>query len=356
MRAACGPGAVRDILRPCASLFFSDYCRGWLRLRPRPRMLADVRALALRQDPSRRSWVIAWSLTLALHALAMIGLQQSRQWVPAPPQETKPTPIQLTFLKPPPANAEPKAPTYFTELPADRADQAPERADFLSNVTSRARDRVPGGDKSLPRMSGVTDAPSVALESGHVEPQPASTPTAQEAQEPLGADGKVTLEAPKSAARAATTPPVLRDGGQSSQSFPNESSAPGNSDIRQGEMDNPEGNAGMTGDVSLNTTEWEWAPWLQRFGRKLMRAWIAPPAYYMGVLKEGGWAVVEMEIARSGGVLRMDVLEEQGHPSLIRAATSALRSLSPTEVLPTDFPEKTLILRIRLIYPKIRPR
>ena len=94
----------------------------------------------------------------------------------------------------------------------------------------------------------------------------------------------------------------------------------------------------------------------KRFGRKLMAAWIAPPAYYLGVLKEGGWTVVEMEIARSGQVLRMDVLEEQGHPSLILAATSALRSISPMEALPADFPEKTLILRVRLVYPKIRPR
>ena len=41
-------------------------------------------------------------------------------------------------------------------------------------------------------------------------------------------------------------------------------------------------------------------------------------------------------IAPSGEVLRMDVLEEQGHPSLIRAATSALRTISPMEKLPAD--------------------
>jgi hypothetical protein len=76
----------------------------------------------------------------------------------------------------------------------------------------------------------------------------------------------------------------------------------------------------------------------------------------MGLLKEGGWTVVEMEIARSGQVLRMDVLEQQGHPSLTLAATGALRAIAPLEALPADFPEKTLILRVRLIYPKIRPR
>jgi hypothetical protein len=319
-------------------------------------MLADVRALALRQDPNRRQWVIAWSLTLAFHVLVMISLQARGHWAPAPPRETKPEPIQLTFVGPPPASAAPKAPTFFTELPADRKDKAPEHADFLSNVTSRARDRVPGGDQSLPRMSGVNDAPSVAMQSGHVDSKPASPPTAQEAQQTLPPDGKVTFGAPTNAARAPTRPLVLRDPGESNHSFPNPSTAPGNSDTRQGEMDHPEGNAALTGDVSLNTTEWEYAPWLQRFGRKLMAAWIAPPAYYLGVLKEGGWTVVELEIARSGQVLRMDVLEEQGHPSLILAATSALHSISPMEALPADFPEKTLILRVRMVYPKIRPR
>lgn len=325
-------------------------------------MPADVSALALRRDPGRRTWVIAWALALALHALAVAGLQAGRHWVPSPPQALEPEPIRLTFVQPPAATAESKGPTYFTELPTDRADEAPEHADFLSNVTSRARDRVPGGDQSLPRMSGVADAPSVAMQSGRVEPQPAGAPAEPAAPQPPGAEDRATAEATKSVAggasatpqpRDATTP---RDAGPSSKDFPNESTAPGNSDIRQEEMDNPGGNAGLTGDVSLSTTAWEWSPWIQRFGRRLMHHWFAPTAYYIGVLKEGGWTVVEMEIAPSGQVLRMDVLEEQGHPSLTNAATIALRSMSPMEKLPANFPDKTLILRVRLIYPKIRPR
>jgi len=317
-------------------------------------MPTDVRAFAIRRDPNRRQWVIAWSLTLALHVLAMIGLQASRNWSPPPPREVKPEPIQLTFVGAPPVKAQPKSPSYFTELPADRKDKAPEHADFLSNVTSRARDRVPGGDQSLPRMTGDLDAPSVAMQSGHVDPTPASPPPPPEAQPTLDAEGKVTLESLKGPSHVSSTPLVTRPPGQSSLRYPNESTAPGNSDIRQGEMNNPSGNAELTGDMSLSTTEWNWAPWLQRFGRRLMSVWIAPPAYYMGILKDGGWTTVELEIARSGQVLRMEVLEEQGHPSLTRAATAALHAMMPMEVLPSDFPDKTLILRVRLIYPKIR--
>ena len=120
-------------------------------------------------------------------------------------------------------------------------------------------------------------------------------------------------------------------------------------------MDNPQGNTGLTGDVSLSTTEWEWAPWIQRFSRKLMRVWFAPPAYYMGVLKEGGWALIDVEISRSGKLLRLELLDQQGHPSLSRAAQGALRAMAPIEPLPADFPEPTLILRIRMTYPPRTP-
>jgi hypothetical protein len=121
-------------------------------------------------------------------------------------------------------------------------------------------------------------------------------------------------------------------------------------------MANPNGNAGLTGDVSLNTVAWDYAPWLERFGQQLMHRWFAPPAYQIGLLKEGGWAVIEVEISKSGEMLRLQLLEEHGHPSLSHAAQSALRSMAPIERLPANFPEPTLILRIRMIYPKIRPR
>jgi outer membrane biosynthesis protein TonB len=130
----------------------------------------------------------------------------------------------------------------------------------------------------------------------------------------------------------------------------------GSSDTRQPEMANPNGNAALRGDVSLNTIAWDYAPWLQTFGRHLMHRWIPPPAYSMGILKEGGWVVMEAEISKSGKMLRLEVLEEQGHPALSQAAQNALGSLTPIEPLPADFPEPTLILRIRMIYPKIRPR
>jgi hypothetical protein len=245
------------------------------------------------------------------------------------------------FSRPGPSRSE--RPRFFSELPPDRADARPERPDFLSNLTSRARDQVPDGDAALPRMQGESDAPMVRLEPDQAAAQPRATTAPQEPAANAGARPPIPRES--EAGRSANDAIIRADPG-----------SPGGSDIHQPEMDNPGGNTGLTGDVSLNTTAWDYAPWLQRFGRELMRRWVAPPAYHMGLIKEGGWAIVEAEISRSGELLRLDLLEERGHPSLILAAQSAVRSMAPIESLPADFPEPTLILRIRMVYPRARTR
>jgi hypothetical protein len=320
----------------------------------------------VRRKPNRDAWIIAWALTLALHAGGILGFHGFSLLAPAAVAVRKPEPIRLVFKPSAPATRKPEPPQFFSELPPDRADAAPKKPDFLSNVTSRARDRVPGGDAGLPHMEGEADAPTVKLEPGG-NPATAPSPPAPQPTQPPSPRSPETQ--PQSGAQAQSQP-ATTDGAAASPK-PREPEAPrpasseaprgtitaaGNSDIHQPEMDRPHGNAELTGDVSLNTIAWDYAPWLQRFSRKLMHQWVAPPAYYMGILKEGGWAVVELEISKSGEVLRQELLEEQGHPSLIGAAQGALRGMAPMEALPADFPEPTLILRVRMVYPKVRSR
>ncbi|HET9327396.1 MAG TPA: hypothetical protein VFQ05_11520 [Candidatus Eisenbacteria bacterium] len=290
----------------------------------------------------RRGWLIAWALTLALHLCAFLGLRWLPPLEPSSAASREPEPIQLVFTGSRPETRETEKPHFFSELPPDRADASPKSADFLSNVTSRARDLVPGGDETLPRMQGEGDAPTVNLDPDGKPSRPVAAPP----------DRQMTgFETTSPNSRAPDSP--QRAGAVTPQSAPG---AAGSSDIHQPEMENPGGNAGLTGEVSLNTTAWDYAPWLQRFGRQLMGAWTAPPAYSLGLLKEGGWAVFELEIAPSGKLLRLDLLEEQGHHSLTVAARGALGSMGSIEPLPADFPEPRLILRLRMIYPKIRPR
>jgi hypothetical protein len=283
-------------------------------------------------NSERRAWLLAWAVALALHAAVILGLGGALPVrAAAPPQA--PETVQVMLREPDLDLRKPNLPTLYTELPKNRADKAPKSADFLGNVTSRARDVVPGGDAPLPRLHGEAEDPMVKLE----RKEPAATP-------------------PQAAATAGS-PEVDQDGARAAEPGQRAARIPaGSSDVPQPEMDNPGGNASLSGDVSLNTTAWDYAPWLERYRSRLMGLWFAPPAYSMGILKEGGWAEIEVEISRSGQLLRLDLLGQQGHPSLIRAAESAVRAAAPTEALPPDFPESTLILRIRMFDPQVRPR
>jgi hypothetical protein len=321
--------------------------------------MATPHALEVSRTVTERgAWRTAWVLALVLHAVAFLLFRS----LPAPMSAKtvqRIAPIRLVFAKPGADARKSDAPHVFTELPPDRKDAAPKHADFLSNVTSRARDRVPGGDDAMPRMQGEIDAPMVKMEkdggASH-PPTPAPTPPSPaSAVPPLPRAGESLLRrdpAQGGATGFTTAPPAAPRSPTATQDLAGSAS----SDVDQPEMDNPSGNAGLTGDVSLNTTAWDYAPWLQRFGRQLMHRWIPPPAYSIGLLKEGGWAVFELEISRAGEILRLQVLEEQGHPLLRQASEGALRNMHPIEPLPNDFPEPTLLLRIRMIYPRIHPQ
>jgi hypothetical protein len=280
--------------------------------------------MSIRDEPSgqsdRKEWIIAWALALALHVAAIVFLGSLSLFNPSRSDPPEPVEVILT-----------DDPRFFTEQPADRADPASENPDFLSNVASRARDQVPDGDAALPRLQGESRAPAVKLDPSQTSPPSAAPDAAQ----PQSAEPGIT-PSPPAGSPAPQSPPGLL----------------GNSDIREPEMDNPGGNAALTGDVTLSTTDWDYSPWIQRFGRELRRRWIAPQAYYLGLLKDGGWALIDMEVTPAGKVLRVDLVDQQGHSSLILAAHSAVRAVNPVEPLPAGFPEPTLILRIRMVYPK----
>jgi hypothetical protein len=312
---------------------------------------------AFQRRSDRDGWAIALILALALHAGGILLLYRLPLAAPASAQVPKPLAVRLVA---PPETRETKDPQFYSELPPDRADEAPKKPDFLSNVTSRARDRVPGGADNLPRMNGEGDAPTVKLEpngspsfagsaNGKELEQKAAPHTAksQKQQQTETAEGLMTAKP--------IEPEVF---GQERNDALRGSVGPGGltSDIYQPEMDRPDGNASLIGDVSLNTIAWNYAPWLQQFEAKVMRYWFAPPAYSIGLLKEGGWGLFQLNIAKSGRVLHLELLGQQGHPSLIRTAQSALSNVSPLEPLPADFPESTLVLRVRMTYPRIPSR
>lgn len=332
-------------------------------------------------------WLWAFLLTLFLHALFLSLVVVLRPFDAKPVQAKEPEPIRLVFRQdaaPATAQSERDKPKTFSELPPDRQDKAPEQADLLSNVNSRARDQVPDGEKgALPRMTGESEIPQVAMRPSPIGGATAATQEANgkgdsqakseedrhtpsvggEQELPASLDrqnGKDDREASLQGnpegelerRKTASDPKqdLLRNQGRAVPQLVRPDK--GMQDIFQEEMHNPGGNTALFGDISLNTLEWPWAPWLQRFRRDFVRNWVAPYAYYLGLID--GYTVVELEVAPDGRMLRLDVLDEKGHESLGQNSVAAFKATAPFRPLPPGFPEPTLVLRIKLIYPPLR--
>jgi len=109
------------------------------------------------------------------------------------------------------------------------------------------------------------------------------------------------------------------------------------------------------GGVTLSTYEWEWAPYVNYFKRKLYSVWHAPPAYY-GLRVIHGQTVIRLTIGRDGGLLASKMLRHEGHSSLLASSEGAIRAVFPLKPLPDDFPEMTLTITLTLHYPDLNER
>lgn len=328
---------------------------------------------------------------LLAHALLLGGVE----WLgvfDAPERRATPEPVNIVFATPPaPADASESNddPNTFSELPEDREDLAPDDPDFLSNVDSRARDRaVDDSETELPRMEGDSESPHVALEEpagGATEAGAAGEQGQREEESPdtPGGDGAVELPEdtpPQTRSREGVSLAELlrtRDAGRAGDPGADQgtSGRPGSGndaviqesrlgDARyslrangqaffQEEMKNFGGNVSLFGDISLNTLEWEFAPWIQRFVRDYHRNWVPPYAYWALGLTSG-YQLVDVEVAPNGQLLVLEVVEEEGHEALREASLTAFRAFAPYHPLPADFPEPTLKMRVKVIYPRRR--
>jgi hypothetical protein len=348
-------------------------------------------AIQARREPST-TWSAAILAAILTHALLLGAVE----WLGIfDPSEVRPVrePIDIVFTEPaaPDETAvNEDEPSQFSELPQDRADVRPEDPEFLSNLDSRARDRaVADAETEMPRMEGESEAPHVALD------EPSAGAAAEEA---AGEDGvreePSTVDAGGDEANADRDPgepatrsregaslaEVLRDYDRGRSGDPGAGEAgrsgrpgtgredtirqdPGDepryslrangSAYFQEEMNNPGGNVSLFGDISLNTLNWEFAPWIQRFIRDYHRNWFPPYAYgALGLIS--GYQLVDLEVAPDGRLLALDVVEEEGHEALTESTLTTFRAFAPYHPLPNHFPEPTLKLRVKVIYPRMR--
>jgi hypothetical protein len=91
---------------------------------------------------------------------------------------------------------------------------------------------------------------------------------------------------------------------------------------------------------SLNTTAWEWAPYMQRLKARIEEHISPPAAFYYGT---AAWiSRVRFRIGPDGSLLEFRLLDHRGVENLQYVALDAITGAADYEPLPPGFPEPYL--------------
>lgn len=103
------------------------------------------------------------------------------------------------------------------------------------------------------------------------------------------------------------------------------------------------------GGISINTTAWDFAPYLLDLKHRVKQHWIPPLAFTaLGAIH--GYTVVLFRIYPDGRMTWLEVVEEEGHKSLHRASVNAIKGAAPFRALPDNFPEDYLEVKFGFYY------
>ncbi len=337
---------------------------------------------------------LAYLVSLLLHVL-LVGIVL---WMPVPDgsgsAEAREPEIEL-YLVPDEElaeeAAEPETPTRYTSIPDRQATETPpDDPEFLSLHHSTAADKTEGGEGNSPTAEETWIVPQVQIQKEDVSgaegveyaqqplPETRSGQKTQDTGQGGQAQEKVDTPEQSGAGQWALPGPEQVQGQESDQEKADEQKAdqPNLKDWWGGESPTilKEGKEGATGDrgfdfnqqakgsmgagvaidgdFSLNTYEWNYAPWMRRFENELHRHWVAPYAYRLGVIS--GKTVIRIVIEKDGRPSSMEVLETDGHQSLHDASMAALKAFAPYAPLPARFPEENLVITLGLHYPAWR--
>ncbi|MBN1825800.1 MAG: TonB family protein [Candidatus Eisenbacteria bacterium] len=257
-------------------------------------------------------------VSLVLHLLAPIlvsHLGKATGWLKAEelPAPERREPIVFEFVEP---------------SPGPEAEVAPE-SDLVSTKSTEARSPdAPGSERN--------DLPVSRGESPIKESRPAAS--AEEPQEAAPAPEKPQEEgeSPAAAARPSIrSPSTIRSNVSRS--------------IEESRSDNREGRRAIPGDLSFNTIDFEFAPYLLELKRRIEAHWF-PPVAFRGGLPYRGDTVVRFAVDREGNLTLLERVSGADHESLDTAALSAVRFGAPFPPLPENFPEERWVITCTFYY------
>lgn len=258
---------------------------------------------------------MVWGIVLSvlIHSLLFLpGVQEIfEEWKLEVPDEVEVVPMEFTLVSPP-----------ESPVPSDQLSP------YLSTVSSRASDDVDAEQESdLPYSEGrlpVVDTPSP--EQGAEGGGESELPPLPEETTDLGDAFKRSKFIDQMSPRRDLSMP------EQTPDFENLGST----------------NASL-GGISINTTAWDFAPYLLDLKHRVKQHWIPPLAFTaLGAIH--GYTVVYFRIYPDGRMEMLEVVEREGHDSLHRSSVSAIQGAAPFRRLPDHFPEPYLEVKFGFYY------
>ncbi len=265
---------------------------------------------------AQKDRTLFWSLVVSVLLHGVFLIPAVRNMVPKDlfdieEREIELPPIEFELVSPP------EQPT-----PTDRPSR------YLSTVSSGASDDSPDNDDSaLPQREGtlpIPDTPSeqMGAEGGGKSELP---PLPEEVTDLGEAFERSKFLIQQSPSRAPSLPEQNPD-------FKHEESA-----------------RASVGGISINTTAWDFAPYLLDLKQRIKQHWIPPLAFTaLGAIH--GYTKINFRIYPDGSMTDLAVIESDGHDALHRSSMNAIKGAAPFRPLPDDFPEDYLDITFGFYY------
>lgn len=271
-------------------------------------------------------------LSLLLHVLFFLLWENASSlglFSPAPPAVLQSEPIVLDLQ--PPAREMPKE---VIETPRDaQVPQPPPRADFLSDRDARARN--PEADASVPQEDEPFSPGE--LETHSLPPSPPIAPDRPSPKEPEN----------KSYQSLLNTERIVRETFR--KQLHEEASDPSSIERSGVPHRNLSERVKDMGGLSFNTYNWEFAPYMLRL-KALIEQNIYPPHAFTRLGLISGVTLLRFKIYPDGELRDLEVLDAEGHRSLMETSTEAVRLSAPFPNLPKNFPEPYLEVTGKFMY------
>lgn len=297
---------------------------------------------------------VALAISLLVHGVLIAPLWERWSPLAADPAtvvaSTPSEPIAFRIVDPQPGpDAAPDAPTPNLSDANRRAAQPDAPADLPAGEAFRAgTSPIP----STPRPAGAAARPAVATPAPRPDARPADRASAAR-ELPAAEDGtrERTEEATDDEVDLAASPrpePGRTDArlslGPTRSARPQPSPASPSVDpgtrLPVPEVDQRLTRAEAGSAFSLNTTAWEWAPYMQRLKARIEEHISPPAAFYYGT---AAWiSRVRFRIGPDGSLLEFRLLDHRGVENLQYVALDAITGAADYEPLPPGFPEPYL--------------